>query len=197
MEHAIIGSGDIGSAIATQFARAGIDVQVANSRGPASLGELSGRLGHRIKPTTVEQALQADVVFLAVPFASVAEVLAGVTNWQERILVDATNAVEFPSFRPIDLDGRLSTQVVSELAAGARVVKAFNTLPAAVLASDPRQHGGRRALFLSGDAPTANAKITDLMDALGFSGIDLGPIDQGGQLQHFGGPLMVHNLIQY
>lgn len=169
MAHAIIGSGAIGSAIATQFARASIDVQLANSRGPASLGELAGRLGHRIHPTTVEQALQADVVFLAVPFASAAEVLAGMTNWQERILVDATNAVEFPSFRPIDLDGRLSTQVVSELAAGARVVKAFNTLPAAVLASDPRQHDGCRVLFLSGDAPTANARITGLMDALGFA----------------------------
>lgn len=197
MEHAIIGSGAIGSAIATQFARAGMDVQVANSRGPASLGELSGRRGHRIHPTTVEQALQADVFFLAVPFASVVEVFAGVTNWQERILVDATNAVEFPSFRPIDLNGRLSTQVVSELAAGARVVKAFNTLRAAVLASDPRQHGGCRALFLSGDAPAANAEIADLMDALGFSGIDLGRIDQGGRLQHFGAPLMVHNLVHY
>lgn len=197
MTHAIIGSGAIGSAIATQFARAGIDVHVANSRGPASLGGLASRLGYRIKPTTVEQALQAEVVFLAVPFASATDALGGIKDWQRRILVDATNAVEFPSFRPIDLNGRPSTQVISELAPGARVVKAFNTLPAAVLASDPRPHGGRRVLFLSGDHPAANAEIADLMDALGFTGIDLGPIDQGGRLQHFGGALMVHNLIEY
>lgn len=197
MTHAIIGSGAIGSAIATQFARAGIDVHLANSRGPASLDELASKLGYRIKPTTAEQALQADVVFLAVPFASAAKALAGIGNWQQRILVDATNAVEFPSFRPIDLNGRLSTHVISELSPGARVVKAFNTLPAAVLASDPRRHGGHRVLFLSGDHTAANAQIAGLMDALGFNGIDLGPIDQGGHLQHFGGPLMVHNLIKY
>ncbi|MDR7098968.1 putative dinucleotide-binding enzyme [Lysobacter niabensis] len=197
MTYAIIGSGAIGSAIATQFARAGLDVQVANSRGPASLQELASKLGHRIKPTVLEQALRADVVFLAVPFASAPATLAGTGNWQDRILVDATNAVEFPSFRPIDLAGRLSSQVIGELVPGARIVKAFNTLPAAILASDPRKQGGRRTLFLSGDHTDANIKIAALIEALGFSAIDLGPIDQGGRLQHFGGPLMVHNLIKY
>ncbi|MDR7135050.1 putative dinucleotide-binding enzyme [Lysobacter niastensis] len=197
MTYAIIGSGAIGSAIATQFARAGLDVQVANSRGPASLQELASKLGHRIKPTVLEQALRADVVFLAVPFASAPAALAGTGNWQDRILVDATNAVESPSFRPIDLAGRLSSQVIGEFAPGARIVKAFNTLPAAILASDPRKQGGRRTLFLSGDHTDANIKIAALIEALGFSAIDLGPIDQGGRLQHFGRPLMVHNLIKY
>lgn len=197
MTYAIIGSGAIGSAIATQFARAGMDVQVANSRGPASVQDLASKLGYRIKPTSREQALQADVVFLAVPFASAPAALAGAGDWQERILVDATNAVEFPSFRPIDLGGRLSSNVLGELAPGARLVKAFNTLPAAILASDPRNNDGRRTLFLSGDHAEANSKIAALVEALGFSAIDLGPIDQGGRLQHFGGPLMVHNLIKY
>ena len=111
--------------------------------------------------------------------------------------MDATNAVEFPSFRPIDLAGRLSSQVIGEFAPGARIVKAFNTLPAAILASDPRKQGGRRTLFLSGDHIKANIKVAAVIEALGFSAIDLGPIDQGGRLQHFGGPLMVHNLIKY
>lgn len=197
MTYAIIGSGAIGSAIATQFARAGLDVQLANSRGPASLQDLASKLGGRIRPTTLEQAVQADVVFLAVPFASAPSALASSGDWQERILVDATNAVEFPSFRPIDLGGRLSSQVIGELAPGARIVKAFNTLPAAILASDPRKQGGRRTLFLSGDHTKANIKVSAVIEALGFSAIDLGPIDQGGRLQHFGGPLMVHNLIKY
>lgn len=197
MNYAIIGSGAIGSAIATRFARAGIHVQLANSRGPASLHELTRELGDHIEPTSTGEALQADVVLLAVPFSAAPQVLAGSGNWKERILVDATNAIEFPSFRPLDLGDKLSSQVIGALAPGAHLVKAFNTLPAAVLAQNPQKNGGRRTLFLSGDHAIANHKIASLVERLGFSAIDLGPINQGGRLQHFGGPLMVHNLIKY
>lgn len=197
MNYAIIGSGAIGSAIATQFARASIHVKVANSRGPASLQELSRTLGDHIEPASSEQALKADIVILAVPFSAAPEVLANASDWKGRILVDATNAIEFPSFRPIDLGDRLSSQVIGALAPEAQVVKAFNTLPAAVLAQDPAKNGGRRTLFLSGDHAHANHQVASLAEKLGFSAIDLGSIDQGGRLQHFGGPLMVHNLIKY
>jgi predicted dinucleotide-binding enzyme len=197
MNYAIIGSGAIGSALAAQFARASVHVQVTNSRGPASLQELRRTLGDRIEPASTEQALKADIVILAVPFSAAPQVLANASDWKGRILVDATNAIEFPSFRPIDLGDRLSSQVVSALAPEAQVVKAFNTLPAAVLSQEPVKHGGRRTLFLSGDHVDANHQIAALIEKLGFAAIDLGSLDQGGRLQHFGGPLMVHDLIKY
>jgi predicted dinucleotide-binding enzyme len=197
MTYAIIGSGAIGSAIATQFARTGIDVKVANSRGPESVESLATQLGYRIKPTTLAEAIKADVVFLAVPFNAVPDAVSTASDWKGRIVVDATNAIEFPSFKPLDLDGRLSSHVVADTVPGARVVKAFNTLPAAVLASDPRKEGGRRVLFVSGDDADANQTVATLVDELGFSPIVLGAIAEGGRLQQFGSPLMVHNLSRH
>lgn len=196
MTYAIIGSGAIGGALARQFARKGIDVLVANSRGAASLADLSSELGPSIRPVSVREALSADVVILAVPYRAIADVVGPAAGWDGRIVVDATNAIDFPAFTPSDLGGRLSSEIVEELLPGARVVKAFNTLPAAVLAAEPEQHGGRRVVFLSGNHPEANAEVGALVQRLGFAGIDLGKLAEGGRLQQFGGALVVHNLIK-
>ena len=196
MTYAIIGSGAIGTALATQFARKNIDVFVANSRGPASLSELAGKLGNNIKPTSVKDAAKADVIILAVPFGSVSEAVSGISDWTGRVVIDATNAIDFPAFTPKDLRGRLSTEIVAEAVPGAHVVKAFNTLPAAVLATDPVKDRGHRVVFLSGNDAEANAQVADLAGKLGFSAINLGSLTQG-RLAQFGGPLMVHNLIKH
>jgi predicted dinucleotide-binding enzyme len=196
LTYAIIGSGAIGTALATQFARKNIDVFVANSRGPASLSELAGKLGNNIKPTSVKDAAKADVIILAVPFGSVSEAVSGISDWTGRVVIDATNAIDFPAFTPKDLRGRLSTEIVAEAVPGAHVVKAFNTLPAAVLATDPVKDRGHRVVFLSGNDAEANAQVADLAGKLGFSAINLGSLTQG-RLAQFGGPLMVHNLIKH
>jgi hypothetical protein len=196
MTYAIIGSGAIGTALATQFARNNIDVLVANSRGPASLADLVGRHGKNIKAASVQEAVKANIVILAVPFGSVPETVRGAAAWNGRIIVDATNAIDFPAFTPKDLGGRLSTEVVADFVPGARVVKTFNTLPAAVLASDPAKGGGHRVVFLSGNDPAANADVATLIKGLGFAAIDLGKL-AAGRLAQFGGPLMVHNLIKH
>lgn len=197
MTYAIIGSGAIGGALATQFARHNIDVLVANSRGAASLADLASTLGPSIRPVSVQQALSADVVILAVPYRAIADVVGPAAGWDGRIVVDATNAIDFPAFTPSDLGGRLSSDIVADLLPGARVVKAFNTLPAAVLAAEPQQDGGRRVVFLSGDHPAANAEVGALIERLGFAAIDLGKVSEGGRLQQFGGALMVHNLVKH
>ena len=196
MTYAIIGSGAIGTALATQFARNDIDVLVANSRGPASLAGLVGQLGKNIKAAPVQEAVKANIVILAVPFGSVPETVRDAAAWNGRIIVDATNAIDFPAFTPKDLGGRLSTDVVADFVPGARVVKAFNTLPAAVLASDPAKDGGHRVVFLSGNDAAAKADVATLIKSLGFAAIDLGKLAEG-RLAQFGGPLMVHNLLKH
>lgn len=196
MSYAIIGSGAIGSALAAQFARQNLDVLVANSRGPESLADLVDKLGKNIKPVPMRKALEADIVILAVPYDAVPEAVRAAPNWNDRIVVDATNAINFPAFTPRDLGGRPSTEIISEAIPGARVVKAFNTLPAAVLASDPRQSGGNRVLFLSGKDAKANTDVAALAAKLGFAPIILGDLADG-RLAQFGGPLMVHNLTKH
>ena len=197
MTVSIIGSGAIGRALATNFARSGADVLLANSRGPASLADLAAELGSSIRPVALEQALRADITILAVPHDAVEEAVRGVADWGGRIVVDATNAIDFPAFTPRDLGGRASTAMVAEKLPGARVVKAFNTLPAALLAQDPRRDGGNRVIFLSGDDEGANTEVARLARGLGFAPMPLGRLDAGGMLMQFGGPLMVHNLVRH
>jgi predicted dinucleotide-binding enzyme len=197
MTYAILGSGAIGSALARQFARSSIDVLIANSRGPESLAGLVAELGSHVTPTALSDALRADVVILAVPFTAVGEAVQDAAAWNGRIVVDATNAIDFPAFTPTDLGGCPSTAIVAETVPGARVVKAFNTLPAAVLASDPTQDGGRRVLFVSGDDAGANADIAGLIERLGFMPITLGAVAEGGLLQQFGAPLVAQNLTRH
>src|ERR1700741_38395 len=147
----IIGSGAIGTAFARTLARAGIEATISNSRGRDSLNELVRELGPSIKAGTREQAARADIVIVAVNWTKLPAALRGLADWGGRIVIDANNPIEAPSFKPIDLNGRVSSEVFADLVPGARVVKAFNHLRAGVLSGDPRTDGGRRVLFFSGD----------------------------------------------
>lgn len=73
-------------------------------------------------------------------------------------------------------------------------MKAFNTIPAAILAADPAEYGGRRVVFLAGNDVAANAAVAGLIERLGFAAIDLGKVTEGGRLQQFGGPLVAVDL---
>ena len=193
----IIGSGAIGTAFARTLARAGIEATISNSRGPDSLKELVRELGPTIKAGTREQAASADIVLIAVNWSKLPTALAGLPDWGGRIVIDANNPIEAPLFKPVELHGLVSSQVVADLVAGARLVKAFNHLRAEILASDPRAAGGRRVLFYSGDDGAAKAEVGALIDRLGFAGIDLGPLAIGGKLAQFpGGSLPNQNLVR-
>src|SRR6267154_4794436 len=155
----IIGSGAIGTAFARTLARAGIEATISNSRGPETLKELVRELGPSIKAGTRDEAAHADIVLIAVNWTKLPAALAGLPDWSGRIVIDANNPIEPPLFKPFDLKGRVSSEVVADLAPGARVVKAFNHLRAEVLAANPQDSGGRRVLFYSGDDAAAKAEI--------------------------------------
>jgi predicted dinucleotide-binding enzyme len=197
MSIAIIGSGAIGRALATRFAQSSVAVSIATRGGPPALAELARELSPYVTPTSVREGLRATVVILAVPFPAVRDLANDASDWNGRIVVDATNAIDLPAFTPTDLGGRPSTQVVAEILRAPRIVKAFNTLPAAILTADPRVSDGRRVLFLSGDDASANAEIAALIEKLGFTPVDLGKLSDGGRLQQFGGPLPIRNLTQH
>jgi predicted dinucleotide-binding enzyme len=197
MKIGIIGAGSIGQALAGHMAKAGHEVIVSNSRGPETLAGLARQLGPKARAATRQEAAAADVVILSVPWETVPEAMSGLPSWSGRILIDATNPVLLPGFRLADLGGRTSSEVVASLAPGARVVKAANTLLAAVLAADPRQSGGRRVLFMSGDDEGAKKEAGNLFGQAGFATVDLGSLTVGGKLQQFpGGPLPTLNLIK-
>lgn len=202
MKISIIGAGAIGSTIARKLALNGIEASIANSRGPQSLQVLIDKLGPNIKAVTLAEAVQADLVFIAVNWNRLPALLKGLGSldgriWDGRILVDANNAVEVPSFQAVNLGGKASSEVVAEWAPGASVVKAFNHLIAPMLDADPQVDGGRRVLFVSGPDAEAKKIVSDLIVSLGFAPVDLGGVNEGRLVQFPGGPLVTLNLVKF
>ena len=180
MNYAIIGFGKIGQALAKAFARNGIAVSVATTRDPERFASDAAAIGPEIVPTTLAQALKADIVLLAVRFESHSAVAKALPTWKGKIIVDAMNTLASTE----ELDGFPSSAVVAKAFTGARLVKGFNHLAAAVLAQDPAVHGGKRVVFLASDNEDAAAQVGTLAESLGFAPIPLGGLSEGGLLVH-------------
>ena len=196
--YAIIGFGNIGKALAKAFARNGIDVSVATTRDPESFASAAAAIGPEIIPTTLAEAVKADVIFLAVRFESHPDVAKALPNWQGKTIVDVTNAYGVPLEK---LGGQPSARFVAQAFTGGKLVKGFNHLVAAILDQDPAVHGGRRVVFLASDDDGAAAEIGALAQNLGFAPIKLGGLSEGGLLvQAYGntwGQLIFKDLVKF
>ncbi len=197
MSYAIIGFGKIGHALARAFARNGIEVSVATTRDPESFAADAAAIGPTIIPKKLEQAIEADIIFLAVRFESHRDVAKALSSWKGKTIVDVTNAY---GVSPEELGGQPSSSAVAHAFTGARLVKGFNHLVAPVLDQDPAVNGGRRVVFLASDDEGAAAEIGALAENLGFSPIKLGGLSEGGLLvQARGnswGPLIFEDLVK-
>lgn len=180
MSYAIVGFGNIGKALAKAFARKGIEVAVATKRDPESFASDAAAIGPTIIPKTLVDAVQADVIFLAVRFESHPEVAKALPDWKGKTIIDAMNTQA-----PLgELGGLPSSAFVTKMFTGAKLVKGFNHLAAAVLDQDPAVHGGRRIVFLASDDDGAAAQVGALAEKLGFAPIQLGGLSEGGLLVH-------------
>jgi len=196
--YSIIGFGKIGQALARAFARKGIEVSVATTRDPESFASDAAAIGPGIIPTTLADAVKADVIFLAVRFESHPDVAKALPTWQGKIIVDVTNAYGVP---PEKMGGQPSARFVAQAFTGVKLVKGFNHLVAAILDQDPAVHGGRRVVFLASDDDGAAAEIGALAENLGFAPVKLGGLSEGGLLvQAHGntwGKLIFQDLIKF
>jgi predicted dinucleotide-binding enzyme len=163
-----LGAGEVAQAFALHLLKAGHEVLLSNSRGPGSLTQLVSKLGKGARAVTMDEAAQAPIVVLAVPWPKVEAVLRKLPDWEGRILIDATNHFLLPSMELADSKGRLSSEIISELAPSAKVVKALNTLYASNLARDPKVGEGRRIILISGDDRGAKDEVSGLLQALGL-----------------------------
>lgn len=190
MKIGIIGASTVGITLATQFVAVGHEVLVANSRGRESLKDRLADIDGRLTAASVTEAYESDIVFLAVPWLKVRDVLTPERDWCGHILVDTTNIFlsYAPDFRVDDLKGDSGSEIVSRLAPSARTVKAFNTLPFEKIFA-PHEPSVRRVLFLAGDDPSAVATVETLISELGLHPIALGSLAVAGRLMELNGPL--------
>src|ERR1700720_1389099 len=131
VSYSIVGFGKIGQALAKAFARNGIEVSVATTRDPESFAADAAAIGPTIVPKALADAIKADVIFLAVRFEAHPDVAKALPTWRGKTIIDVTNAYGVP---PEKLGGQPSSKVVAQDFTGARLVKGFNHLVAAVLA---------------------------------------------------------------
>jgi hypothetical protein len=196
MRIGIIGAGNMGATLAGRLTRAGHQVTIANSRGPQTLTGIAARTGASPVPVT-DVASNADVVIVAIPENSIPALPAGLLSGlpADTVVIDAANYV--PELRDghigaIDVGQPESQWVQSQL--GHSVVKAFNTIRPASLATLGKPGGGERtAIPVAGDDPAAISIVLELANQLGFDGLDAGPL-AGSWRQQPGTPVYTADL---
>ena len=198
MKIGFIGAGNVARTIGRHLITAGHTIVVSNSRGPATLADFVADLGPGAIAGTKHQAAECDVVILATHWVNVPEALKGI-DWRGRILVDATNA-HMDSKPDISLEGvtrsraalkskgRTSSEIVAEMAVGARLVKSISNIPMAWI-QDFSPNKPRTVIFASGDDAEAKHLVIELVNSTGLVAIDLGSLATGGAVQDVGGPL--------
>lgn len=198
MSDAIIGFGAVGQALAKAFARKGLPVTVASRRASEELKPQADAIGPTVQPASLQQAIEADTIILAVPFAEHRNIGKAAPRWDGKLVIDATNAFGIPLD---DFGGLTSSAVVAQAFPGARFAKAFNHLPAAKLGEDPAVAGGRRVIFMAGDDEAAVSDAAALVERLGYAPVSLGTLAEGAVLTQARGkswsPLSFQDLVKF
>jgi predicted dinucleotide-binding enzyme len=198
MEIGTIGAGAFAQAFAKQALKAGHKVKLSNNHGPASLRAVANQFGPGAVAASKAEAAACEMVLLAVPWDGVPETLASLPEWNNQILIDGTNPFHGREgeFTLADVGNLSTSQLVSVLAPGARVVKALNTMPVPVLEAEPLVNRARGVVFVSADDDSAKQQVETLLEGFGYSVIDLGNLRDGGFIQQAGGPLAGRALLQ-
>jgi 8-hydroxy-5-deazaflavin:NADPH oxidoreductase len=194
MRIGIVGAGNIGHALAVRFASAGHEVMLSNSRGPDSLADVVASIQGNVGAGTVAAAARfGDVVAVAIPPGAIRHLPPA--PFAGKIVVDATNY--FPEFdghiSELAGDERTTSEVLASLLPEATVVKAFNAIYFKRLLEESRPDlpaDERLAIPVAGDDATAKQTVLDLIDEIGFTGVDAGTLAESRRLQP-GSPVLV------
>ncbi len=174
MKIAVIGTGNVGAALGRRWSAAGHDV-VFGARDPSSkkvLKLLEGTQGARAD-LAAAAAAEAEIVVLATPWAVSEDVVRGLGDLDDRILVDCTNPVQ-PDLTGLTVGHSVSAgEMIASWAGRAKVVKAFNNTGAGNM-EDPTYPAGAATVFVCGDDPQANRVVARLAEELGFDAVDAG-----------------------
>ena len=182
MTTAIIGLGNMGKGLARRLA--GKTDLILASRDSAAVSAFAAGLSG-VKTASVEEAIAAaDIVIIAVPYAGTLE-LAASPALKGKVVVDMTNPVN-AEFNGLLLGHTTSAaEEIQRVAKDARVVKAFNTIFAALLDA-PVANTAAVPVFLAGDDAAAVDAVADLVVKAGFAADKTGPLDVARLLEPLG-----------
>jgi predicted dinucleotide-binding enzyme len=170
------------TAVAGRIAKAGHTVEVVN-RDAAKARELAGKLAGKATTGMYGAAPAGDIVILAVPYGSVAAVVADFGDaLGGKVIIDLANPVNADMTGLVTPAGSSGAQETAKrLPAGVHVVKAFNTIFGHVLAK-----GGRLDAFIAGDDVEAKARVSTFLESLGLRPLDVGGLHMAATLEALG-----------
>ena len=182
----VLGSGDVGRVLASGFIHLGHDVKVG-TRDPGKLAEWASAAGDRASVGTFEEAARfGDILVLATLGAGTESAMrmAGLANFNGKVVIDAANPLDFSKGRPELYVGHTDSlgEQVQRLAPAARVVKAFNTVGNALMVH-PKLPGGPPDMFICGNDDGAKKIVSQICDAWGWGVIDIGGIEGARHLE--------------
>lgn len=175
---AIIGTGDVAKALGPEFAAQGHTI-IYGSRNPGGdkaqdLVKISGKDASAVSPQ--EAVIDADIVVLAVPGLLVGEIVKGLGDLSDKIIIDPTNPLERRILTFHHAVETSNAQIIQAIAPDAYVVKAFNTLNWRTMI-DPDAAGGPISIPLAGDSRRAKKVVAKLVEGMGLEAIDVGGIE--------------------
>jgi len=181
-----IGLGGMARAIAARAVEGGNAVEVIG-RDQAKAEDLAAALGGGATAGTFGTAPAGDIVILAVPYASAAQVLAQYGDaLADKVVIDISNTFNADATGLVTPDGTSGAQEIAKAApASAHVVKAFNTVFGHVLAQ-----GGPLDVLIAGDDADANASVSAFIESLGLRPLDTGDLATAHWLEAVGPLLM-------
>lgn len=188
MNVTIIGNGNMARGIALRLVHGGHNVTVHardEQKGNALAGELQLlNPGVAVRSEPINAATD-DIVILAVPYTSVKDVVQEYGGFENKILIDITNPVDFETFQLIPEGGDSGAETIAAMVPGARVVKAFNTTLSGALVAGQIE-GKTLDVFVAGDDDNAKVTVLEMITTSGMRAIDVGPLAYARHLEGFG-----------
>jgi predicted dinucleotide-binding enzyme len=180
----VIGTGNMGSAIAALAAKGGANVQLVD-RDAEKARDAAAKVG--ATAAAFGDVLTGDIVVLALPYPALDDVVSTYAGSMDgKTVVDLTNPVDFSTFDALAVpaDSSAAAELQAKLP-GAHVVKAFNTNFAATLATGTvGDHP--TTVVIAGDDDDAKAELVALFTAAGLRVADAGSLKRARELEAVG-----------
>jgi 8-hydroxy-5-deazaflavin:NADPH oxidoreductase len=184
MKIAIIGSGNVGKALASSAAKAGHHVTLS-ANDPAHAEDAARQANARAAKSSQDAIKDAELVVLAIPGNKLDQVVTSLSrDLDGKVVVDVTNRIDMND-PTSTLDGTSAAEQIQKKAPGAKVVKAFNYAFASNMA-DPKVDGTNLDAYVAGDDDQAKKKVEEFAQSIGFRPIDAGPLGMARALEGMG-----------
>ena len=179
MKVAIIGAGNVGKALGTSITRAGHEVTITAKHSEHAQAAAQ-EIGAQPAESPAEAVAVADVVILAIPFVGAADEVT--REIRDRVagktVIDVTNPMK-PDYSGLATEGSSAAEEFQKRLPEANVVKAFNTIFATNQAHPSPEIDG----YVAGDDDRAKQQVISLVESIGFSALDVGPLKAARYLE--------------